>query len=204
MRAFAPIILTLLLSPALASASGPPVATAPTGPSALDALRAQDSALRDLVRAKAPVAKRQAAVDDLIDYHWLAQASLGGESRAPTVCKNRCEEFEALLTALVRRNYLRLMDDVVDYPVRFLGQEAGRNGMFKVSTQTSATKNGRTQTMTIDYVMHAEGGRFTVRDIITDGVSLVRTYRQEFRTMAREGGIDRIMTTLQDKLGRSN
>ena len=179
-------------------------ATSTTGSTALDALRAQDSALRDLVRAKAPVAKRQAAVDNLIDYHWLAQASLGGEARAPSVCKTRCKEFEALLTALVRRNYLRLMDDVVDYPVRFLGQEAGRNGMFKVSTQTSATKNGRTQTMTIDYVMHAEAGRFTVRDIITDGVSLVRTYRQEFRTMAREGGIDRIMTTLQDKLGRSD
>ena len=92
------------------------------------------------------------------------------------------------------------MDEVVDFPVKFKNAVAGRNEVFKVSTVVSVTKNGRVQTMGIDYVMHARNGTFIVRDIITDGVSLVRTYRYEFRSMIKQGGMARVLETLRAKL----
>lgn len=189
---------------AATSSAGQPATTqepsSPDAPTALQALQRHHKSLSKMVTAGAKRATLQSTVDPMIDYHWLAQATLGGSSRAPGVCEARCAEFEALLTRLVRRNYLRLIEDAADRPVTFEGQVAGRNQTFLVTTKISTLKNGRVQSMTIAYVMHRAGDTFTVRDIITDGVSLVRTYRYEFRTMAESGGITRVITNLRSKL----
>jgi phospholipid transport system substrate-binding protein len=182
------------------TAATPAAPSSPQAPTALQALQRHHASLTSMVKAGAKAATLQAAVDPMIDYRWLAQATLGGSSRAPGVCETRCAEFEALLTRLVRRNYLRLIEDAADRPVVFEGQVAGRNQVFKVTTKVSTVKNGRVQSMTIAYVMHGADDTFTVRDIITDGVSLVRTYRYEFKTMAERGGIAQVITNLQSKL----
>jgi ABC-type transporter MlaC component len=56
--------------------------------------------------------------------------------------------------------------------------------------------------MTLAYVMHEVNSRFTVRDIITDGVSLVRTYRYEFKAMTNDGGIARVIKNLESQLAK--
>ncbi len=191
-----------LLAPGAADAAAPAshAASASKSPSALAELERHHKALSKMLKAGVKRSALQATVDPMLDYHWLAEATLGGSARAPAVCATRCAEFEALLTRLVRRNYLRLIEDAGDRPVVFEGQVAGRNQVFKVTTKVSTRKNGRVQTMTIAYVMHASGDAFTVRDIITDGVSLVRTYRYEFRTMVDEGGIALVIRNLESKL----
>ncbi|MGB1699541.1 MAG: ABC transporter substrate-binding protein [Nannocystaceae bacterium] len=188
------------LAPSQAQGAPSPATAVSASPSALGALERHHKRLSDMVKAKAKQRDLQAVVDPMLDYHWLAEATLGGSSRAPSVCGERCVEFEGLLQRLVRRNYLRLIEDAAGRPVSFEGQVAGKNHVFKVTTKVTTVKNGRTQSMTIAYVMHESDGTFTVRDIITDGVSLVRTYRYEFRTMARDGGIARIIDNLKSKL----
>ena len=126
--------------------------------------------------------------------------ALGGAEHYATVCGTRCTEFEDLLTKLIRQNYLRMIRKAEKHPVEYVGQVAGRNDVYKVTTRVKIDKNGREQTVTVDYVMHKIGGNWQVRDIITDDVSLSKTYRYEFNKIAKAEGIDGIIRKLQEKL----
>ena len=170
--------------------------------SAIEAFKAQHEAVVKLVKDNASDAKLQAAVDGLLDYDWIAQAALGGPSNYAGVCQSRCDEFEALLTQLIRENYLRMIRKAEKHPVDYVGQVAGKDGVYKVTTRIKVDKNGREQVVTVEYVMHQIGGTWQVRDIITDDVSLAKTYRYEFNKIAKSNGIDGIIRKLEDKLAK--
>jgi len=183
---------------AIASVAAPTSAQAASG--AMDEFKARHEATIKLVKAKASTTKLQSEVDQLLDYEWLSQAALGGAQRYQGVCKDKCDEFEAKLTKLIRQNYLRMVKQGKDHPVTYVKELEGRNEVYKVTTQIKVKKHGREQTVTVEYVMHKRGGDFSVRDLITDGVSLAKTYRYEFNEMAKKGGIDEILASLDKKL----
>jgi phospholipid transport system substrate-binding protein len=168
--------------------------------SAIDAFKAKHEAVVKLVKDNASDAALQAKIDELLDYDYLATSALGGAENYATVCGSRCDEFEDLLTKLIRQNYLRMIRKAEKHPVEYVGQVAGRNDVYKVTTRVKIDKNGREQTVTVDYVMHKIGGNWQVRDIITDDVSLSKTYRYEFNKIAKAEGIDGIIRKLQEKL----
>lgn len=170
--------------------------------SAIDAFKAKHEAVVQLVKKNASDSDLQAKVDGLLDYQYLATSALGGPENYATVCGSRCAEFEQLLTRLIRENYLRMIRKAEKHPVEYVGQVAGRNEVYKVTTRVKIEKNGREQLVTVDYVMHKIDGNWQVRDIITDGVSLAKTYRYEFNKIAKDGGIDGIIRKLEDKLAK--
>lgn len=197
------LTLTLTGLPVLVAA---PIALSPApasaADSAIDAFKAKHEAVVKQVKAGASDAEIQAKVDGLLDYDWLATAALGGPKNYAKVCGERCGEFEDLLTRLIRENYLRMIRKAEKHPVEYLGQVEGRNGIYKVSTRIKVEKNGREQTVTVDYVMHQTSDGWKVRDIITDDVSLARTYSYEFNKIAKKEGIEGIISKLQGKLAK--
>jgi phospholipid transport system substrate-binding protein len=170
------------------------------GDSAIEAFKTSHEAVVALVKQDAKDAKLQAKVDKLLDYDWLATAALGGPDNYAKVCKDRCDEFDALLTRLIRENYLRMIRKAENHPVEYVGQVEGRNSVFKVTTKVKIEKNGREQSVTVEYVMHKVGGAWQVRDIITDGVSLAKNYRYEINKIGKAEGIDGIIRKLEAKL----
>jgi len=171
--------------------------------SAIDAFKAKHEAVIELVKRGVGDDKLQDKVDGLLDYDYLATAALGGPSNYKEVCQARCDEFDALLAKLIRENYLRMIRKAEKHPVEYVGQVAGKNDVYKVTTRVRIDKNGREQVVTVEYVMHKSGaGEWQVRDIITDDVSLAKTYRYEFNKIAKSEGIDGIIRKLQDKLGK--
>jgi ABC-type transporter MlaC component len=168
--------------------------------SAIDAFKAKHEGVVKLVKDNATDAALQTKIDELLDYDYLATSALGGAENYGTVCGARCDEFEGLLTQLIRQNYLKMIRKAEKHPVEYVGQVAGRNDVYKVTTRIKIDKNGREQTVTVDYVMHKIGGSWQVRDIITDDVSLSKTYRYEFNKIAKAEGIDGIIRKLQEKL----
>jgi phospholipid transport system substrate-binding protein len=168
--------------------------------SAIEAFKLKHEAVVKLVKDNATDAALQAKIDELLDYNYLATSALGGAENYATVCGSRCDEFEALLTKLIRQNYLRMIRKAEKHPVEYVGQVAGRNDVYKVTTRVKVDKNGREQTITVDYVMHEIDGNWQVRDIITDDVSLSKTYRYEFNKIAKTEGIDGVIRKLEDKL----
>lgn len=196
--------VVLLAQPMLVVAGLTTVMVAPAEAHAADAVgafKAKHEAVVNLVKQNADDAKLQKEVDGLLDYDWLAEQSLGGADNFAKVCGARCGEFETLLSELIRENYLRMIRKAEKHPVEYVGQVEGKNGAYKVTTKIKVDKNGREQVVLVEYVMHqASDGTWQVRDILTDEVSLAKTYRYEFNKIAKNEGIDGIIAKLQDKL----
>lgn len=169
---------------------------------AASAFKAKHEAVVELVEQGAGDAKLSKVIDSMLDYGWLAEASLGGADNYAKVCGSRCAEFEALLTQLIRGNYTRMARKVAEHPVELVSQVEGKGGVHKVTTKMKVDKNGRERNMTVEYVMHQADGAWQVRDIITDDVSLVKTYRHEFHKLAKADGIDGIIERLEAKLAK--
>jgi phospholipid transport system substrate-binding protein len=169
------------------------------GPGAIDAFKTRHSAVIELVKSKAEAAKLQAEVDNLLDYHALAESSLGGPRRFAGKCEPRCDEFEALLTRLIRENYLRRIRTDKEYSLTYAGEEK-RPRQSRVITQVKHTKNGKEEVVEVVYVMHRVGDDWKVIDIITEGVSLAKNYKYEFNKILKEKGIDELILRLDTKL----
>lgn len=170
--------------------------------SALDEFKKKHETVLMFVRTKVGNDIISKEVDGLLDYKWIAASALGGKNRADRRCEPRCAEFESLLTRLIRQNYLKRIVQADTGKVEYLGEER-RPRATKVTTKVTFTKNGETQELEIAYVMHFVDGHWSVRDIITDGVSLAKNYRYEFTRILREGGdagIDNLITRLETKL----
>jgi phospholipid transport system substrate-binding protein len=183
------------LAPGTAQAAGPG-----QDASALAAFQSRHETVVTLVRKHASAAKLQQEVDDLLDYAWIARAALGGTGKYQESCQPRCSEFEGLLTRLIRENYLRLVRKAESHPVEYVGELKGRKGAVKVTTRIQIEKNGRKQKLEVAYVMHLGPDGWEVRDIITDGMSLAKTYRYEFNQIRKREGIDGVIHKLESKL----
>jgi phospholipid transport system substrate-binding protein len=178
----------------------PVVAQAEGGAGAIDAFKQSHGDVTSLVDAGAEASKIQAEVDELLDYDWIAKAALGGPSRYAEACGERCDEFKALLTQLIRENYLKRIKAKNRGTVEYLGEDV-REKATKVNTKVSfVDKDGKAQVVEIAYVMHKVDGSWHVRDIITEGVSLAKNYKYEINRLFVEGGMDKVITTLQKKL----
>jgi phospholipid transport system substrate-binding protein len=153
-----------------------------------------------LVEDGAPVAKVSAKVDALLDHRFIAQTALGGAARYEERCGDRCAEYEALVARLVRHGYLARLSAHERAKVEVVG-EVARDKATKVDTRVAfVDAEGRPRVVEVAYVMHRVDGRWTVRDIITDGVSLAKNHRYEVNRLYREGGIDLVIERLRAKL----
>lgn len=181
------------------AAAAAPAQEAEGGVSALDEFKRRHEVVLLLAKSKVPEQAITAEVDTLLDYKWLADQSLGRKHLPDDACEPRCAEFEALLTRLIRQNYLKRIAQAENGTVDYVGEER-RARATKVTTKVRFTKDGTEQVLEVAYVMHVVGGKWVVRDIITEGVSLAKNYRYEFNKILREEGIDELVKRLETKL----
>ncbi len=178
----------------------PSVALAEGGPGAIDAFKQSHTEVTSLVDAKADAPQIQQRVDQLLDYDWIAKAALGGPSKYAELCGDRCDEFQALLTTLIRKNYLKRIEAKNRGTVEYVTEHV-RDKATKVDTKvTYEDKEGETKVVEVDYVMHKVDGKWHVRDIITEGVSLAKNYKYEIKRLYARGGMDEVIGTLQKKI----
>ncbi len=169
------------------------------GGPATDAFKQKHEVVVGLVTRNAKDKEIEAQMDALLDYPWLSRASLGGENRYAETCGARCDEFESLLTKVVRDNYLQLVRRSSKQPLTFVSEQAGRNDTYKIDAKVQTEKHGRLQNVDVSFIVHKVGDKWAVRDIITDGVSLAKTYRYEFAKQLKQGGIDAVIDGLKTR-----
>src|SRR5690606_28773252 len=118
-------------APAAAPAAAP-APTAPTTPSAV--FKERHSKVLELIKKRADPETLAKEVDQLLDYKALAEASLGGPARFANKCAPRCAEFEALLTRLIRENYLKRIRTDKKYELTIVGEDPKVGGDIRVIT----------------------------------------------------------------------
>ena len=184
---------SLALTLAATTLAGEALAADP--PSAMESFKASHEAVLALVHKKAGNAAVEKAVDKWFDYPWIGSTALGSEKK----CEPRCDEYEALLARLIRQNYLKRINQADTGKIEFVGEEV-RGKKAKVETRVTFEKDGKLQTVEIDYILHLVDDRWVCRNVITDGVSLARTYKYEFNKVIRDEGIDGLILRLENKL----
>jgi phospholipid transport system substrate-binding protein len=192
-RMLLPTLLALaLLVPAPASAGGEPGAKQAWSRAHADVMA--------LIEQGVPPARVNAKVDALLDYRFIARAVLGGGERYDARCGERCAEYEALVARFVRHGYLARLAAHERAKVEVVG-ETVRDRATKVDTRVAYFDDqGKPRVIEVAYVMHRVDGRWAVRDIVTDGVSLAKNHRYEVGRLFREGGIDLVIERLRAKL----
>jgi phospholipid transport system substrate-binding protein len=147
---------------------------------------------REKARAQARV-----AVGELIDFDVLARATLGDRwnSLSP---KDRARYTEALRGAM-EANYLYKMrqgknTDVDKLKTEVLGEEKqGDRTLVKTRVQSGQ------DTAEIDYLMERRKNGWAAVDVITEGVSLADTYREQVAKLWAKRGFEGVIAALEKK-----
>jgi phospholipid transport system substrate-binding protein len=136
-------------------------------------------------------------VGDLIDFDTLAKSTLGAKWES-TKAGDRARYTKALKGAM-EANYLSKMrqgksSDVEKVRIDLLGEEQGPQGTV-VHTKVHSGED----TAAIDYVMEKGKKGWKAVDVITEGVSLADTYREQVARLLQKKGLDDVIAALDKK-----
>ena len=168
-------------------------------------IRARHNRVRAVLRQR-DTPKRAAQLTELLgeflDYDMLSELALDQEwkQRSP---KER-KQFVSLLRQLVERQYQRNMESTLKYKVTWVGSEAIDNANALVKSSAHSRMKKRQPPVEIDYSMHPEGAQWRVWDISTDGVSLVKNYKRQFRRVIKDEGWKGLIDRMEKKLNEQD
>lgn len=143
----------------------------------------------------------QSIIDGLLDYDELSRRSLEGHWDQHSQVEQR--EFVALLRQLVERNYRDNVRGTLSYHVDYQREES-RDGFVGVFTVAKSKQNRRAPSISIDYRLHAKESGWAIFDIITDKVSLVDNYRNQFRRIIKKDGWPALLERMRAKVAEQN
>jgi phospholipid transport system substrate-binding protein len=166
---------------------------------ATDVVKAKQGALFDLLKQGTPDSQKKldAIFDDMLDYATLAETSLGSEWGARSDTEKA--QFTDLLKQLVRSSYQRNLKKILGFDIDYLGEDAA-DGAVVVKTK-SKPKDARDEPVEINFKM-VNKGTWKVQDIVTEGVSLVSSYRSQFTKIIKKDGFPALMQKMKDKLAK--
>lgn len=139
----------------------------------------------------------RAAVSQLLDFDALAKSTLGhkwDELKAP-----ERKRYADALRGAMEANYLVKMgkaksEDVAKVRTDITGEEPQGERML-VKTTVKAGED----TAAIDYVMEKAAKGWRAVDVLTEGVSLAETYREQVTRLLPKKGIDGVIAALDRK-----
>ena len=137
------------------------------------------------------------AVAELIDFDALAKSTLGSKwDETPPKDRTR---YTAALRGAMEANYLVKMrqgksSDVEQIRVALLGEEPQGS-----ATLVHTKVHSGDDTAAIDYVMVKGAKGWRAVDVITEGVSLAETYREQVGKLLQKKSLNDVIATLDKK-----
>ncbi|KOR28649.1 hypothetical protein TI03_04240 [Achromatium sp. WMS1] len=181
------------------------IAQAATPQQASDLVKSTtDRLLSELQRRRSEINTNPQAVFDLadriavphFDFELITRYAMGRHWQRASA-RQRTElvtEFRTLLVctyAKALRSYSG--QQIVLLPTRKSRRED------RVLVRSQVKMPSRNAIISIDYRMYAKNGHWKVYDVIIDGVSLVKNYRNEFSQEVRRNGVSGLIRKLQDR-----
>jgi phospholipid transport system substrate-binding protein len=176
------------------------VSVASAGP-ATDVVKAKQAAMFDLLKKGGADSDKKisALFDEMLDYSVLAESSLGSEWAARSDAEK--SQFSDLLKQLVRKSYERNLKKTLSFNIEYVGEES-RGGSTVVKTRAVSRTSSRDEPVEIAYKLFEKGGAWRVQDIVTEGVSLVSSYRSQFTKIIKKDGFPALIQKMKDKLAK--
>ena len=140
--------------------------------------------------------KIESVFDEMLDYDALAEASLGAHWAGLSVAER--EDFQGVLKQLVRNSYRKNLKKTLSYEVTFSGQTSAKEAVLVKSVARNRTVK-REEPVKVDYVLHQVKGAWRVKDIVTEGSSLVQNYRQQFNRIIKKNSFAELIRRMKAK-----
>lgn len=147
------------------------------------------------------LSKKDATVDDLaktadnfVDFVELAKRALGKDW--DKLNKKQQDEFAATMKGLLRASYAQKAIGQANANVSY-GKETVEGNEATVPTTITVKKDK----FPVDYKLYRADAKsqWKIYDVVTDEVSLVETYRGQFRKLIADKGYDGLLATLKAK-----
>jgi len=131
------------------------------------------------------------------DFEMMTRLAVGRAWRqaTPEQRKKLVDEFRQLLVRSYANAYNSTYKNI-SVDVRPLRLEAGADD---VQVKSLVKLSSDAEPVTVDYSMYKSGAEWKVYDVSVAGVSLVTTYRGTFAEELRDGGIERLIKSLEAK-----
>lgn len=138
-------------------------------------------------------AKLRSAIEKQFDFKEMSRRSLARQWRKRT--PEERIEFVDLFSGLMEKNYIGKIESYTDEVIRYTKEEIDEE-YAKVRT-VIVTK--RKQEIPITYRLHKVDGVWRVYDVSVKGISLINTYRQQFRSIIRRHSYAELVKILRRK-----
>ena len=142
-------------------------------------------------------AQLTAQMRDLFDIKDLTRRALVDHQKE--ISDAQLTELSDTLQGLVQRAYLKQLRSNLTYDVDYLS-EAPQGDSTLVKTVIKAQHKGKPTSITVDYLLHQDGGKWSVYDVITDDVSMLRNYRSQFNRIIKNEKVEGLLAKMKKKL----
>lgn len=147
-------------------------------------------------------AKLKGMFDQIFAYDVLARKSLGKEEWSKRSAAER-SRFSELLTRLVRNNYRRNLENMLNYNISYT-REANKGATTMVYTVAKHKNDDREPDVSIDFRVMKVNRSWRVVDLVTEQASLVKTYRSQFLRIIRKDGFEALIKKMESKLAKED
>lgn len=186
------LLLFLLLAamPATALADSPMAVLQANIDKAISLLK--DPAYADPAKQAERREKLVATIKGVFDSEELSRRALGQKWNDFT--PEQQQRFTEAFTKLLQNTYLDKIESYTDEKINYLGEEPLGNG--KVEVKTTILHQGKEIPLTYRMI---DNGSWKVYDVIIEGVSMVRNYRQQFADMLMRESPDALIDKIAKK-----
>ena len=157
----------------------------------------QDEELKKPERANERVNRLKVIADFRFDYGERAKRSLGAQWGK--LGEGKQKEFVDLFTEFLTANYVEKIHTYSGEEVRFLDERL-EGDHAEVKTIMLGKK---TQTP-LDYRLMLRDGDWKAYEVVVDGTSLVRSYREQFAAILRSSSYEHLVQMLREKVVQFN
>ncbi len=191
------LALALVICPVRGVAAGPGQAAGERSP--VEVIRARNRAVKEILSAAGDSVgpetreKLKDVINGFIDFREFARRALGKYWDERT--EKEKADFVSVFRQLIRNSSVKKLEIYKADSVTYRGAET-KDGTAKVVT---FAYKGRKK-IEIDYLMHKVGDQWKAYDIVVDGASTVRTYRDSFYREIARTSYDRMYARLVHKL----
>lgn len=134
--------------------------------------------------------------DTVFDVREAAPAALGPHWSARSPAER--EEFTRLFGRLLEQAYLNWVTSLIGRRrIQIRYEDETRHGAAALVKTTIQAKDGRR--VPFDYRMTMRQGRWTIRDVIVDGVSLIDNYRAQFKHVLATAPYSALIASMRAK-----
>ncbi len=136
--------------------------------------------------------KIMSTISERFDFGEMSKRVLGKTWR--TIDDKQRVYFTELMTKLLENNYIGQLENYSGQKVEFVGERIKKN---RAQVSTLIENNGAK--LPVHYIMSKDETEWMVYDINIEGVSLIRNYRAEFKSILRREKFEGLVSVLERK-----